>query len=324
MVVIEAKLDKGKGPVVTVLIKNGVIHNKDIIICGAQSGNVRMLLDERQRPVKECSVSGVVQVLGLNGVPAAGDILNVVPDESTAKKISEKRQFEKRQRQLASGKGVTLDNLFDKIQEHAIAQLNVIVKADTDGSVEAICDALEKTQYKEVGVNIVHKAVGGIVEADVDLASASGSIIIGFHIRPNTEARRAAEREGVEIRLYEIIFEVMDDVKKSLEGLLTNVMREEHLGSAKVLQIFKISKVGTVAGCEVDNGKITSDSLLRLYRDDIKIYEGAVSTLKRFQNDVAEVTQGKECGIGIENYNNIQVGDVIESYTQIEEKKKLE
>lgn len=323
-VVIEAKLDKGKGPVSTVLIKNGVLRKKDIILCGAQYGNVRLMLNERQKSVDECSVSGVVQILGLNGVPAAGDILNVVEDEATAKKISEKRQFEIRQRQLASGKGVTLDNLFDKIQESEIAQLNVIVKADTDGSVEAICDALEKTEYKEVGVNIIHRAVGGIVEADVDLASAAEAIIIGFHIRPNTEARRAAEKENVEIRLYEIIFEVIDDVKKSLEGLLSPVIKDKYLGSAEVLQIFKISKIGTVAGCRVDKGKITNDSLLRLYRDDIKIYEGAVSTLKRFQNDASSVTEGKECGIGIENYNNIQVGDVIEAYTQIKERKKLE
>ncbi len=255
-IVIESELDKGKGPVCTVLIRNGVLHKKDTIICGAQYGNVRLMLDERKNPLDECSVSGVVQVLGLNGVPLAGDILNVVEDESTAKEIYGKRQFEKRQLHLATGKGVTLDNLFEKIQESKITQLNVIVKADMDGSVEAICDALEKIKTEEVSVNVIHKGVGGIVEADVNLASASESIIIGFHVRPNAEARKAAEKNEVELRLYDIIFEVISDVKKSLEGLLAPVIKEKYLGSAKVKEIFKISRVGTVAGCYVEKGKL--------------------------------------------------------------------
>jgi len=323
-VVVEAKLDKGKGPVATILVKNGVLKTGDIVICGAQFGKIRLLLDERGQPVPICYPSGVVQILGLNGIPQAGDTLNVVLDEKIARDITSKRQYIIRQRQIASGKGVTLDNLFDRIQQSELNVLNVIVKADTDGSVEAICDALQKIQSKEIKVNIVHKAVGGIVEADADLAAASNSIVIGFHVRPNAEARKSAELNKVEIRLYDVIFEAIDDVKKSLEGLLAPVIHEEAIGTAKVKQIFKISKVGVVAGCYVSEGKIINDALIRLFREEIKIYEGRIASLKRFQNEVKEVHEGQECGIVIENFNDIKVGDIIEAYIKIEERKKIE
>jgi len=322
--VIEAKLDKGLGPVATILLRNGFLKKGAAIICGVEYGSIRLMLDERNNEVKKCGPSDVVQILGLNGVPVAGDILNAVEDEKTAKELSEKRNAEKRKRQLTSGKGVTLDNLFDKISETELTNLNIIIKADTDGSVEAIADALQNIESEEVAINIVRKSVGGIVEADVDLASASDSIIIGFHVRPNAEAREAAEREGVEIRIYDIIFEVIEDVRNSIEGMLSPIIKEKKLGAARVKQVFKISKVGTIAGCYVEEGKITNDALLRLYRDDIKIYEGQIENLKRFQNDAKEVDEGKECGISIENYNNIEEGDVIEAYTEIKEKKKLE
>ncbi len=322
--VIEAKLDKGKGPIATVLIRNGVLKPGDIIICGAQYGRVRLMLDERQNEVKECPPSGVVQILGLNGVPKAGDTLNVVDDERKAKDISSKRQQVIRQRQIATGKGVTLDNIFDKIQESEITSLNLIVKGDTDGSVEALCDALQKIRNEEVGVNVVHHGVGGVVEADIDLATASKAIIIGFHVRPNAEAREAAEVNRVDIRLYDIIYEAIDEVKKSLEGLLAPTIREEYLGTAEVKEIFKISKIGTIAGCMVTKGKITSDAFMRLFHDDIKFYEGTIESLKRFKNEVKEVTEGQECGISIVDFNDIKVGDVIEAYIKIEEKKKLE
>jgi len=322
--VIETKLDKGKGPLATVLILNGVLKPGDIIICGAQYGRVRLMLDERQKEVKECPPSGVAQILGLNGVPQAGDTLNVVDDERKAKDICSKRQQVIRQRQIATGKGVTLDNIFDKIQESEITSLNLIVKGDTDGSVEALCDALQKIRNEEVGVNVVHRGVGGIVEADIDLATASKAIIIGFHVRPNAEARAAAEVNHVDIRLYDIIYEAIDEVKKSLEGLLAPTIREEHVGTAEVREIFKISKIGTIAGCMVTKGKITSNALMRLFHDDIKVYEGTLKSLKRFKNEVKEVTEGQECGISIVGFNDIKVGDVIDAYINIEEKKKLE
>ena len=322
--VIETKLDKGKGPLATVLIRNGVLKPGDIIICGAQYGRVRLMLDERQNEVKECPPSGVVQILGLNGVPKAGDTLNVVADERKAKDITSKRQQVIRQRQIATGKGVTLDNIFDKIQESEITSLNLIVKGDTDGSVEALCDTLQKIRNEEVGVNVVHRAVGGIVEADIDLATASKAIIIGFHVRPNAEARSAAEVNHVDIRLYDIIYEAIDEVKKSLEGLLSPMLREEYLGTAEVKEIFKISKIGTIAGCMLTKGKITSDAFVRLFHDDIKVYDGTIKSLKRFKNEVKEVTEGQECGISIVDFNDIKVGDVIEAFIKIEEKKKLE
>jgi translation initiation factor IF-2 len=322
--VIETKLDKGKGPLATVLIRNGVLKPGDIIICGAQYGRVRLMLDERQNEVNECPPSGVVQILGLNGVPKAGDTLNVVADERKAKDITSKRQQVIRQRQIATGKGVTLDNIFDKIQESEITSLNLIVKGDTDGSVEALCDTLQKIRNEEVGVNVVHRAVGGIVEADIDLATASKAIIIGFHVRPNAEARSAAEVNHVDIRLYDIIYEAIDEVKKSLEGLLSPMVREEYLGTAEVKETFKISKIGTIAGCMLTKGKITSDALVRLFHDDIKVYEGTIKSLKRFKNEVKEVTEGQECGISIVDFNDIKVGDVIEAFITIEEKKKLE
>ncbi len=321
--VIEAKLDKGKGPLATVLISNGILKKGDIVICGAQYGRVRLMLDERQNEMEECGPSGVTQILGLNGVPQAGDTLNVVDDEKTAKDITSKRQHVIRQRQIATGKGVTLDNIFDKIQESSITSLNLIVKGDTDGSVEALCDALQKIRNEEVGVNIVHRGVGGIVEADIDLATASKAVIIGFHVRPNAEARSSAELNQVEIRLYDIIYEAIDEVKKSLEGMLAPIIKEQLLGTAEVKEIFKISKIGTVAGCEVKSGKINNETFLKLYRDDILIYEGKIDNLKRFANDVKEVTEGQECGISIEDYNDIKVGDVIEAYIKIEEKQKL-
>ena len=322
-VVIEAKLDKGMGPIATVLIKNGILKVGDITICGSQYGKIRSMLNERKNPVKKCSPSESVQILGLNGIPQAGDTLNVVKNEKTAREISDERQQVIRQRQIASGKGVTLDNIFSKIKESETNILNIIVKGDSDGSVEAICDALQKLSTQEVAVNIIHKAIGGIVEADVNLSVASEAIIIGFHVRPNTEARKAAELHKIDIRLYDIIYEVIDDVKNSLEGLLAPIIRENIIGTIEVRQIFKISKVGTIAGCFVKDGKITSKAKVRLFRDDINIYEGEISTLKHFQNEAKEVLEGQECGIAIDGYNDIKVGDIIETYLVVEEKQKL-
>ena len=323
-VVIEAKLDKGKGSIATILVQNSVLETGDIAICGAQFGKIRLMIDERMQTVKSCYPSGVVQILGLNGVPQAGDTFNVVKDEKSAREITSQRQFIIRQRQIASGKDITLDNLFDRIQQIKANALNVIVKADTDGSVEAICDALQKIRTEEIEVNVIHKAVGGIVEADANLAAASNAIIIGFHVRPNAEARKAAEFNKIDIRLYDVIFEAIDDVKKSLEGLLAPVIHEEIMGTAEVKQIFKISKVGTVAGCFVTEGKIINNALVRLFYEDIKIYEGKIASLRRFQNEVKEVNEDQECGIAIENFNDIKVGAIIEAYIKTEERKKIE
>ncbi|MBC8526241.1 MAG: translation initiation factor IF-2 [Candidatus Cloacimonetes bacterium] len=323
-VVIETKLDKGKGPLATILIRNGILTTGNIAICGAHYGRIRLMLDEREYSVDTCPPSGAVQILGLNGLPQSGDTLNVVKDEKTAKEICSQRQHIIRQRQIASGTGITLDNLFDKIRESEINALNMVVKADTDGSLEAICDAIQKLGTEEVAVNIIRKAVGGIVEADVDLATAANSIILGFHIRPNAEARKSAELNKVEIRLYDIIYELIDDVKKSLEGLLAPIVRKKIIGIVEVKQIFKITGVGVIAGCFVKEGKVTNNANIRLFRDDIKTYEGKISTLKHFQNEAKEVIEGQECGIAIENFNDIKVGDIIEAYLVFEEKKKLE
>jgi translation initiation factor IF-2 len=321
---LEAKLDKGRGPVATVLLKNGILKQGDIVVCGAYYGRIRQMLDERQNPVATCEPSGVVQILGLNGVPQAGDTLNAVDNEKLAKEISSKRQHIIRERQLYTAKEVSLDNLYEKIQQKQINALNMIVKADTDGSGEAMCDALERLSTSEVTVNIIHRGVGGIVEADVDLAAASDAIILGFQVRPNAEARKAAERQKVEIRLYNIIFEAIEDAKKALEGMLKPIIHEELISTARVKEIFKIAKVGTVAGCVIEEGKIHKDALVKVYHENIKVYEGKIASLKHFQKDVKEVIAGQECGISIENFNDIKQGDIIEAYTIVEERRKLE
>ncbi len=323
-VVIESRLDKGKGPVATVLVQQGTLRVGDPFLVGQYWGKVRALLNERNQRVKEAGPAFPVQVLGAVGVPEAGDRFIVMRDEKEAREIALKRQQLKREQDLRQVHLMTLDDISRQILEGEVKELNLLVKADVDGSAQALTDALLKLSTDEVAVKVIRRAVGPISESDVMLAGASKAIIIGFHVRPTLKAKELAEREKVEIRLYKVIYDAIDDVKKALEGMLEPVEREQVLGLAEVREVFKISRVGTVAGCYVLKGKITRNSMVRLIRNDVEIYEGKLASLKRFKEDVREVQAGYECGLMIENYNDIKVGDHIEAFEIIQERKTLE
>ena len=322
-VIIEARLDKGKGIVATILVQKGTLKIGDPFIAGTSSGHVRAMFDERGKRVELAKPSTPVQVLGFDGIPQAGDTFSVVDSDRTAREISIKRQQLKREQDFRQVHLVSLDNISQQIQEGQIKELNIIVKGDVDGSVGALADSLMKISNSEVRVRVIHKAVGGISESDVLLAAASRAVIIGFHVRPNLNARQLAERENVDIRMYNIIYDAIEDVKKALEGLLAPERKEEIAATVEVRQTFKVPKAGTVAGCYVQDGKIARSNKVRLVRDGIVIYDGAIASLKRFKDDVREVEQGFECGIGLENFNDIKVGDVIEAYRIVELKRKL-
>jgi len=323
-VVVESRLDKGKGPVATILIQQGQLKVGDDFIVGQYYGRVRGLMNERNQTLEEAGPGYPVQVLGIDGVPEAGDKLIVMPDERKVKEIAYQRQQLKREQDFRQIKLLTLDDISRQIREGKVQELNVIVKADVDGSAQALTDALQKISTGEVGVKVVRRAVGPITESDVMLAAASQAIIIGFHIRPTLNARELAEEESVDIRIYKVIYDAIDDVKKALEGILAPTEREESVGMAEVRETFKVSRLGTVAGCYVLQGKINRNSHIRLIRNDVEIYDGKLSSLKRFKDDVREVQTGYECGIMIENYNDIKVGDQIEAYEVVKEKRKLE
>ncbi len=323
-VVLEARLDKGKGPVATVLIQEGTLKVGDIFVVGQHWGRVRALLNERGKKVDSAGPSTPVQVLGIDGVPEAGDRFIVLNDEKKAREIAQRRQQIRREQLYHQKKGITLDEFSRRMKEGEAKELKILVKADVDGSAQALADALTQLSVDEVKVDVIRRAVGPITETDVLFASASESIIIGFHVRPTAKAKELAERENVDIRLYRVIYEAIDDVKKALEGMLEPVEREVILGTAEVRQVFKISRVGTVAGCYVLNGKIVRNARVRLIRNDVEIYDGRLSSLKRFKEDVREVAAGYECGLTIENYNDIKVGDVIEAYEVVQEAKTLD
>ncbi len=312
--VIEAQLDIGKGPVATVLVTNGTLRVGDSFVCGLYDGRVRALLDERGNHVEEAGPAVPVQVLGLSGVPQAGDSL-VAMDADRAAAISQTRQRLEREKQLRiKSRGVKLTDLSKLLAQGETVQLNVIIKGDVDGSVQALSDALEQLSTKEIQVEVIHRAVGAINESDVLLAATAGAIIIGFHVRPTPDARSTAERENVDIRLYSIIYEAIEDVRAAMEGMLEPEEREVLLGMAEVRQIFKVPRVGTVAGCYVTEGTIERRSRVRLVRDGVQIYEGELGSLKRFKDDVREVREGFECGLNIAGFNDVKVGDVIECY----------
>jgi translation initiation factor IF-2 len=314
--VVEAQLDPGKGPVATVLVQNGTLRVGDDFICGMYSGRVRALLDERGRHVKDAGPATPVQVLGFEGVPMAGDPFLVVTDAADAREIAQKRQRlerEAKSRRTAKG-GMSLEDFMSKAQTGEKRALRLVIKADQGGPAEALADALGQLSNEEVSVEVVHRGVGAVTEGDILLAKASGAIIIGFHVRPDNNARAAAEREGVEIKLYRIIYEAVADVRLALEGLLRPEEREVILGEAEVRETFKVPKVGVVAGCFVRSGTISRQGRARVIRDGVVAYEGTIGSLRRFKDDVREVREGFECGIGIENFNDIKVGDVIESY----------
>lgn len=322
-VVIEAKVDKGKGIVATILVQRGTLKVGDPFIAGIQSGRVRAMFDERYHRVETAKPSIPVQVIGFDGVPQAGDLFIVVEHERQAREISAKRQQLKREQDFRMLRSLSLNNISQQIHEGKIKELNVIVKGDVDGSVEALSDSLMKIQHQEVRINVIHRAVGAITESDVLLAVASDAIIIGFHVRPNLNARRLAEQENVEIRLYNIIYDAINDVKKALEGLLSPEKKEEITATISVREIFKVPKVGTVAGCYVQEGTVARNNKIRVIRDGIVIFEGKISSLKRFKEDVHHVEAGYECGLSIENFNDIKVGDTIEAFAIIETQRKL-
>jgi len=322
--IVEAKLDKGKGITSTVLVQKGTLKTGDSFIAGIYSGRVKAMFDERGKRVETAKPAAPVQVLGFDGMPQAGDSLIAMENERDAKEISNKRQQLKREQDFRQVKFTTLDDISKQIKEGKQVDLNVIIKGDVDGSVEALSDSMLKLATGEVKVSVIHKGIGEISENDVLLAAASKAIIIGFNVRPNLKARKLAEAEVVDIRLHNIIYDVINEIKLALEGLLEPEKSEEVLATVEVRQTFKVPKIGTVAGCYVLDGKIVRNSKVRLLREGFVIFDGTINALKRFKDDVREVEQGFECGISLENFNDIKVSDIIESYRIVETKRKLE
>jgi translation initiation factor IF-2 len=322
--VVEATLDPGKGPVATILVQKGTLHVGDNFICGKFSGRVRALYDERGKNVKDAGPSIPVQILGFEGTPSPGDHFQVTADAVEAREIAQKRQrLEREAQNRRTARGGSLEDISRALAQGQMGALRLIIKADQGGPAEALADALGQLSTGEVRVDIVHRGVGSISESDVLLAKASGAIVIGFHVRPDAGARAAAEREQVDVRTYRIIYEAVDEVRSALEGLLKPESKETVLGDAVVLQLFKVSKVGTIAGCQVKNGTIVRTAKARVLRDGVQMYEGSLSSLKRFKDDAKEVKEGLECGIGIENFNDLKVGDYIQSFRVEEVKRTL-
>ncbi len=323
-IVIESRLEKGRGTVATVLVQNGTLRVGDAFVAGIYSGRVRAMFDERDNRIEEVGPARPAQVIGFDGAPEVGDQLIVLDDEREARAIAQKRQQIHREQMLRQRKHITLDEIGRRLALGEFKELNLIIKADVGGSVEALSDALLKLSTEEVAVNIIHSGVGAITESDVMLASASDAVIIGFQVRPVAGAREAAEREEVEIRTYSVIYNAIEDVRDALEGLLSPEESEKTIGVVEVREIFKVPKVGTVAGCYVTEGRIHRNDRIRLVREGVVIYDGRISSLKRFKDDVREVQSGYECGLSIENYNDIKVGDLVEAYEIVETKRKLE
>lgn len=313
--VVEAKLERGRGPVATVLVQSGTLHVGDVFVVGAFSGKVRALISHTGTKVQEAGPSIPVEVIGLPGVPLAGDVFQAVKDERVAREIAEDRARKQRAAELAGAGKVSLDDLFAKIQEGSVKELSLVIKADVQGSSEALAAAVEKLPTEMVKLKVIHNGVGGITESDVLLAAASNAIIIGFNIRPEPKASALAEKERVDIRLYTIIYDALNDIKAAMEGLLEPTLKERVLGRAEVRQVFTVSKAGTIAGSYVIDGTITRASAgVRVIRDNVVVYQGKLGSLRRFKDDVREVQQGYECGIGVENFNDVKTGDIIEAY----------
>jgi len=321
--VIESSLDKGRGYVVTVLVQNGTLKMGDIILAGTNHGRIKAMFNERNQKITEAGPSEPVLILGLNGAPQAGDAFHVLETEQEAREIATKREQLQREQGLRTQKLLTLDDIGRRIAIGNFQQLNVIVKGDVDGSVEALSDSLIRLSTEQIQVNVIHKGVGQISESDVTLAAASDAIIIGFQVRPSVPARRAAEKDGVDIRLYSIIYDAIEEIRSAMEGMLSPEIKEEITAMVEIREVFKITKVGTVAGCMVKEGKIKRGNKIRIIRDGIVIYAGDLGSLKRFKEDVKEVAFGYECGLNINNFNDIKVGDIVESFEEIEVKQTL-
>ena len=321
--VIESSLDKGRGYVATMLVRNGTLHTGDMVVCGANYGRVKAMFNERNQKVEAAGPSAPVLVLGLNGAPQAGEKFNVFEDEKEAKEVANKRDQLQREFSMRATPHITLDEIGRRIALGNFQELNVIVKGDVDGSVEALSDSLIKLSTEEIRVNVIHKAVGQISETDIMLAAASNAVVIGFQVRPSSGARKLAEREKIDIRLYSIIYDAIEELKSAMEGMLSPEIREQVTGNLEIKETFKISKVGTIAGCFVNDGKVKSKSKVRIIRDGIVVHTGELESLKRFKDDVKEVVAGLECGLNVKGYNDIQVGDIIEAYEEIEVARKL-
>jgi translation initiation factor IF-2 len=312
--IIEAKLDRGRGPVATVLVTEGTLKIGDYFVAGVISGRVRAMQNDRGEKVVTAGPAMPVEVIGFTGVPDAGDVFVSMTDEKQAKEIATYRQLKVRETELAKSSKLSLEQLYEKIQKGEVKDLNVIVKGDVQGSVEAVSESLRKLTTEAIRLNVIHASVGAITETDVNLATASNAIILGFNVRPEVKAQAMAEKEGVDLRLYNIIYDAVDDIKKAMEGLLEPTLREKHLGRAEIREVFSVPKIGNVAGSYVTDGKMVRNARVRLLRDNVVIYEGKMSSLRRFKEDAKEVASGYECGIGLENYNDIKVGDIIEAF----------
>lgn len=321
--VVEAFLDKGRGYVSTVLVQNGTLRIGDYVLAGTSSGKIRAMQDERGKNIKEAGPATPISILGLDGAPQAGDRFNVLKDEREAKQIAQKRSQLQREQSVRAQRQLTLDEIGRRIAVGDFQELNIILKGDVDGSVEALTDSFQKLSTEEIQVNIIHKGVGAITESDVLLASASSAVVIGFNVRPMANARTVAEKEEVDIRTYSIIYDAIDDIKKAMEGMLSPEMKEEVTGTAEIRETFKISKIGTIAGCMVLSGKIFRNSKIRVIRDGVVVFDGELASLKRFKDDVKEVSKGYDCGLQVKNYNDIRVDDQIEAYQEVAVQKKL-
>ena len=319
--VIEAKLDKGRGPVATVLVQNGTLRPGDVVVAGTSVGRIRNMLDDKGRRITAAAPSTPVEVTGFSDVPSAGDLFYVVDDERMARELVEQRKHEKKEEASKVNTAVSLDDLFSQIKEGNIKDLNIIVKADVQGSAEAVKSSLEKLSNEEVRVRVIHSAVGGITESDVMLATASNAIIVGFNVRPDPNAKVSAEKDGVDMRLYRVIYDCINEIEAAMKGMLAPKFREVSLGMAEVRQTFRVSGVGTIAGCYVKEGRITRSAEIRLIRDGIVVHEGKIDSLKRFKDDASEVKQGYECGIGIERFGDVKEGDIIEAFVNEEIKQ---
>lgn len=321
--IIESSLDKGRGYVSTVLVSNGTLKVGDVVIAGTSHGRIKAMFNERNQRIQEARPAEPAIILGLNGAPTAGDSFHVMETEQEAREIANKREQLQREQGLRTQKTLGLDDISHRIALGEFHELNIVVKGDTDGSIEALSDSFLKLSTEKVQVNVINKAVGQISENDVMLASASDAIIVGFQVRPSADARKLAERNGVEINTYSVIYDAIDDVRSAMEGMLDKVIKEQVTAEVEVREVYKISKVGTVAGAMVTEGKVHRSDKARLVRDGIVVHTGAINALKRFKDDVKEVATNFECGISLVNFNDIQVGDIIETFMEIEVEQKL-
>jgi translation initiation factor IF-2 len=322
--VVEAKIDSGRGPVATVLVQDGTLRNGDPVVCGIHFGKIRAMLDDRGYQVESAGPSIPVEILGLSGVPMAGDEFIVLADEKSAKQVSEHRIQKQRTKELAQTNRLSLEKLYEQIQQGEVKDLNIIIRADVHGSIEALSEALTKLSNEEVKVNVVQSATGTITESDISLAAVSNAIIIGFNVRPTPKVQAFAGEENVDMRFYNVIYDVIKDVKGAMVGLMDSTYKEHVLGTAEVREVFQIPKVGAIAGSYVTEGKVERGHSIRVVRDGVVLYEGKNSSLRRFKDDVKEVQAGYECGIGVENFNDIKVGDVLECFYLEEIRPEIE